>query len=112
MMGGQLLWSVCRAIFLSATCQPPHPCTHVLHETKATWCVCVHVCQADAITAQHVADADAAGGALSALAAGFELEEATSRRSTAAPPSPYLMAGNEGTCGVEGGPGGRPACGV
>lgn len=71
----------------------PQP-AHVLTADQSHTCVmCVYMCQADAITAQHVAEVDAAGGALSALAAGFELEEATSRRSTAAPPSPYLMAG-------------------
>lgn len=49
--------------------------------------------QAASITSQHAADAAAAEGVLSSLSAGFELEEATSRRSTAAPPSQYLMAG-------------------
>jgi hypothetical protein len=49
--------------------------------------------QAAALTSQHESDADAAEGALAAMAAGFELEEATSRRNTAAPPSPYVMAG-------------------
>lgn len=49
--------------------------------------------QASDAMSRHEGDADAAEEALTALSAGFELEEATSRRSTAAPPSAYLMAG-------------------
>jgi hypothetical protein len=49
--------------------------------------------QAAEITPAAEAEAAAAEGALTALSAGFELEEATSRRNTAAPPSPYVMAG-------------------
>jgi len=49
--------------------------------------------QASDAMSRHQGDADAAEEALTALSAGFELEEATSRRSTAAPPSAYLMAG-------------------
>lgn len=59
---------------------------HTLHDGSC----CV---QAAAITSQHEDAADAAEGALAALSAGFELEEAASRRSTAAPPSQYVMAG-------------------
>jgi hypothetical protein len=53
----------------------------------------IHMPQAAALTSQHESDADAAEGALAAMAAGFQLEEATSRRNSAAPPSPYVMAG-------------------
>jgi hypothetical protein len=69
------------------------------------WCLCAvsylllplpMLCpQASSEYSSALHELGSAEAALSHMAAGFELEEATSRRSSAAPPSALLMAGRE-----------------
>jgi hypothetical protein len=66
--------------------------------TLFTACCVVLQASAEYSTALH--ELGAAEAALSHMAAGFQLEEAASRRSSAAPPSPLLMAGERSHSGV------------
>lgn len=52
--------------------------------------------QASVVYSSAVAELESAGSSLSNMAVGFKLEDATSRRSTAAPPSPLVLAGEAG----------------